>query len=57
VNGLDGVGVGDSVGDPDGKDGGIGNVGSVIRGVDAAVTGVGVVESEGKDTSGSGRSV
>ena len=44
VDGLNGDGVGDNDGDRDGKDGGSGgNVCSILRGVDAAVTGVGVV--------------
>jgi hypothetical protein len=62
VDGLNGDGVGDSDGDRDGKEGGSGgSVCSILRGVDAAVTGVGVVGetedrgSEGNDTSGCGR--
>jgi len=62
VDGLNGEGVGDSEGDRDGKEGGSGgNACSILRGVDAAVTGVGVVGvtedwgSESKDTSGCGR--
>jgi len=59
VDGLNGDGVGDSDGDRDGKEGGRGgSVCSILRGVDAAVTGVGVVGvmedwgSDSKDTSG-----
>lgn len=62
IDGLNGDRVGDNDDDYDGKDGGSGgNVCSILCGVDAAVTGVGVVgETEdrgykGDDTCGCGR--